>query len=111
MKKFLLLIIPFLVFGCTKEDKSLVGEWVNREEDFTKIIYFGEDKHFAYYGDEGSPIGDYDLCESYSLDGNVITLVCDEEIQSDDKININSLSDDELVLEFNGEVVIFSKVK
>ena len=114
MKKVTILImVLFLLSGCKSKNDikintntNIFGTWINKFE--TEKIYFGEDFHFSYYGNEGNPIDDYDLCESYSIDNNIIILNCDNS-KINDTFIINNIKDDFLILEINKECIIFNR--
>lgn len=106
MKKLIILfLITFLITGCSSEampSEILDKNWVDNDE----VIFFGHDSHFAYYDTSGSPVGDYDLCSSFSYNGEVIKLKCSER-GIINKIKVVSYSNDELVLDFNGNIKKF----
>lgn len=85
-------------------------EWY--EEKGSGIIYFTKEGDFGYYCDCGSPVDDYDLCDSYkySKGRNTIKLNC-EEPGIINNLKILEVNNDKLVLDFSGEKRIFISEK
>lgn len=84
---------------------------LNDDGDEPAYIWFGKDGHFAYYWVSGSPVGSYDLCESYKYneEEGILKLKCDsddpEEI--DNTIKIVSYDGSLLKLEIFDETLEF----
>ncbi|MBR6689869.1 MAG: hypothetical protein IKL65_00880 [Bacilli bacterium] len=118
MKKIiiiLLLVIPVLTgCGVSKQKKVDYSEysfsdthWTRETEYDTEYITFYSDGFFSYYCACGNPVNDSDLCETYSYNDETkeIQLECyeapDETITT---IKIVSYDENNLVLDFNGEI-------
>ena len=43
-------------------------EWLHYDCACDETISFGDDGHFAFYSDEGNPVGDSDLYDKYTYD-------------------------------------------
>ena len=86
--------------------------WTRDAENDTETIRFGEDGSFSYSCGCGNPVNDSDLCEGYTYDDETktITLEC---IETTDEmvtvIKIVKCDENELQLDFDGEIRTFTK--
>lgn len=118
-KIFLLIIIFSLIFfsGCDKKKDyskyNFVDEkWTRTTEHDTEFISFSKDGKFSYYCACGNPVNDSDLCDTYTYedDKKIIKLKCSEKIKDTvTKIKLKKSTDDELILDFNGDIRKFKK--
>lgn len=128
MKKYIslsifVLLCAILFVGCAnkKADDSVVDysqysfvniSWTRDAENDTETIRFGDDGSFGYSCGCGNPVNDSDLCEGYTYDDETktITLEC---IETTDEmvtvIKIVKCDENELQLDFDGEVRTFTK--
>ena len=120
----LVLVCAILFVGCSgnknTEDPSVDyskysfvnTSWTRDAEQDIETIRFGSDGHFTYYCSCGNPVNDSDLCEGYTYDDKTktITLEC---IETTDEmvtvIKIVKCDENELQLDFDGEVRTFTK--
>lgn len=131
MKKYaafilaMIMVCSMVLVGCGKSEADDKGEtnnssvisfadvsWTREGDHDAETIRFGSDGSFTYSCACGNPVGDYDLCEGYSYDEKTktITLECIEEIdEMVTVIQVVSCDDDELRLDFDGEILIFNK--
>lgn len=117
------LICALLIVGCSngKSDKSNVDyskysfvgvSWTRDADNDIETIRFGADGSFTYYCACGNPVNDSDLCEGYTYDDETktITLEC---IETTDEmvtvIKIVKCDENELQLDFDGEIRTFTK--
>ena len=125
MKKYICLIVLTFVCtlffaGCTKENVdyskySFVNvSWTRDAEHDIETIYFGEEGNFSYYCACGNPVNDSDLCEGYTYDDDTKTITLDCIEETDEMITVIKIvkcDEEELHLDFNGEVRVFTKEK
>lgn len=139
MKKSIYLIILVLVcnilfVGCNKNETKDDGtkndvtknevtidysnysftnvSWTRDAENDVETIRFGGDGRFTYYCACGNPVNDSDACEGYTYDDatKTITLDCFEEIEGMvTVIKIVKCDEQELQLDFDGEIRVFTK--
>lgn len=129
-KKFIIALVTIFMcstlLGCI-ESKSVYGKekgtvapftgtWVRTTGDCIEKIYFGKDYSFAYYGDEGNGVDDYDLCDSYKYYKKSKTIKLHYVGKPNKKttpttINVVSYSKTKLVLKFNKEKRTFISKK
>lgn len=120
MKKVIVLSLIFalLLTGCnkktelkdnSKKEYNIIGSWERKTEDNIETILFDNNGHFSYYGSEGNPVNDYDLCSSYKLEDNIIKLNC-EDASILDEIKILDVKDNILKLSFDGDERIFKTI-
>ena len=120
----LILVCATLFVGCSdnknKENASVNYSqysfvnisWTRDAEHDTETIRFGADGSFTYYCACGNSVNDSDLCEGYTYDDKTktITLEC---IETTDEmvtvIKIVKCDENELQLDFDGEVRTFTK--
>ena len=120
----IVLICTLLFVGCSNNGKSdnkdvdyskysFVGiSWTRDADNDIETIRFGADGSFTYYCACGNSVNDSDLCEGYTYDDETktITLECiettDEMITA---IKIVKCDENELHLDFDGEIRIFIK--
>ena len=115
------LVCSALCIGCTeKEDLpvdyseyAFAGHWWTRDaEHDEETIYFGENGRFTYYCGCGNPVNDSDMCEGYTYDDETKTIELDCFDTSDELITLIKVvkcDDNELHLDFNGEIRVFTK--
>lgn len=128
MKKIIAIILAMLMMcsivfvGCTKDEKDQSKDysefpftnisWTREGEHDLETIRFGADGSFSYSCACGNPVNDADLCEGYSYDdkSKTITLECIEVTEEMiTVIKIVKCDDKEFHLDFNGEVLVFTK--
>ena len=120
----IVLICSLLFVGCSNNGKpdnkdadyskySFVGvSWTRDADNDIETIRFGADGSFTYYCACGNSVNDLDLCEGYIYDDETktITLEC---IETTDEmvtvIKIVKCDENELQLDFDGEVRTFTK--
>ena len=120
----IVLICSLLFVGCSNNGKpdnkdadyskySFVGvSWTRDADNDIETIRFGADGSFTYYCACGNSVNDSDLCEGYTYDDETktITLEC---IETTDEmvtvIKIVKCDENELQLDFDGEVRTFTK--
>ena len=116
----MVMILSIALVGCNKDegpkDYSEFSftdvSWTREGEHDVETIRFGADGSFTYSCACGNAVGDYDLCEEYSYDDKTktITLECLEEV--DDMVTVIKIvkcEGDELQLDFDGEILVFTK--
>ena len=123
-----LLILVFLCttlfVGCTKNentDNSSVDQsnysfvdisWTREAAHDIETIRFGEDGSFSYSCACGNPVNDSDLCEGYTYDDATKTITLDCIEITDDMVTVIKIvkcDENELQLDFDGEVRTFTK--
>ena len=128
MKKILAIILAMLLMstlvlvGCSKDEEEQSKDysefpfvdiaWTREGDHDSETIRFGADGSFTYSCACGNPVNDADLCEGYSYDdgSKTITLDCLEETdEMITEIKIVKCDGNELHLDFNGDVRVFSK--
>lgn len=130
MKKYLSLFLACLfcisMMGCTGENEKPKApnnkedeiseqnipeflyshEWMHYDENCDEYINFNEEGEFSYHCACGSPVGDYDLYDSYSYDEAEKTIILSGE--EDEKIELLYNDENYLVLKFkNSGVQVF----
>ena len=126
MKKIIILmLVGMLLTGCgeTKENiqekdysEYLFSDvrWTRDGENDIETLILKSDGSFSYYCSCGNSVNDSDLCESYTYNDETkeIKFDCfettDEMVTS---IKVVEVSEDILVLDFNGEIRKFKKEK
>lgn len=86
--------------------------WERSTESDTEYIYFSEDGEFSYYCGCGSPVDDSDLYEKFSYDADTKTISLEfmKGIDlPDTEIIVKEFSEDELILDFDGDIRVFTK--
>ncbi len=89
-------------------------EWTRSTKGDTEFINFYDDGNFSYYCACGNPVNDSDLCDGFSYDDSTktITLKYTEKTKETiTKIIVEECTDDELVLNFNGDIRTFKRPK
>ena len=86
--------------------------WTRDAENDIETIHFGSDGDHTYYCACGNPVNDSDLCEGYTYDDSTksITLDCIEV--TDEMVTVIKVvkcDGEELHLDFDGDVRIFTK--
>lgn len=124
MKRLILVLSVFamllsLLVGCSgKENYSdypfVNIRWTRTTDSDTEFIYFSGKGEFSYYCACGNPVNDSDLCDgfSYNIKTKTITLKYTEKTSDTiTKLIVKKVNEDELVLDFDGEVRTFLKEK
>ena len=86
--------------------------WERDAEHDTETIHFGPDGSFSYSCGCGNPVNDSDACEGYTYDDETktITLDCFDEIDGMvTVIKIVKCDENELQLDFDGDIRVFTK--
>jgi len=119
MKRYFLILIALFLFSssfcaCSNNkqyDFPFVDiRWTRDGDGDTEYIRFYSNGEFIYYCGCGNPVNDSDLCDGYTFDPktNVITLKYTFPPRDTvTKIKVIKCSEDELVLDFNGDVRTF----
>ena len=78
--------------------------WERKSGGDTETIRFKENGDFSYSCSCGSPVDDYDLCDSYKYDDETgtIKLICSSGVKVT-KLKIVEATEKKLVLDFDGE--------
>lgn len=122
MKKIIALFMVMAVCvlslcGCGKtEDYSKYAftdvTWTRSTDADTEYITFYGDGSFSYYCACGNPVNDSDLCERYTYNDDTKTIKLDyteKTAETITKIIIKKCNEDELVLDFEGDIRTFVK--
>lgn len=128
MKKYVSLLMLvlwcFMLFvGCNTNDSmsdlsvdysqySFVNTWTRDAEHDVETIRFGKDGSFSYSCGCGNPVNDADLCEGYTYDDATKTITLDCIETTDEMITVIKIvkcDENELQLDFDGEIRIFTK--
>ena len=68
----IIVVAGIMLAGCGKSEKKpeflTEHEWLHYDCACDETISFGDDGHFAFYSDEGNPVGDSDLYDKYTYD-------------------------------------------
>ena len=86
--------------------------WTRNAENDIETIRFGEDGSFSYFCSCGNPVNDADLCERYTYDDTTKTIILDCVEITDEMvvvIKIVKCDENEIHLDFNGEIRVFTK--
>ena len=127
MKKtiIILMLVVGLLVGCgTEKEKTKEKDyseylftdvtWTRDGGDDIETIKFKSDKSFSYYCACGNSVNDSDLCETYTYNEETkeIKLDCFETTEETvTNIKIVEVSEDNLELDFDGEIRKFEKEK
>ena len=125
----LVLVCAVLFVGCAnnqKEDNNskknetvdyseypfVNTSWTRDAENDIETIRFSSEGDFTYYCSCGNPVNDSDLCEGYIYDDSTktITLNCIEE--TDEMVTVIKIvkcDENELQLDFDGDIRVFTK--
>lgn len=115
---FCFLTLCFVLTGCTekKVDYSEYSftdvSWERQGDHDSEVIRFTSDGEFWYSCGCGNPVNDSDLCDSYRYNDKTkeIELVCMETTsEMVTTIKIVNYDDNNLELDFNGEIRKFTK--
>jgi uncharacterized lipoprotein YehR (DUF1307 family) len=129
MKKYISLLIvvlacSMLFAGCNAKEETptqttekivyafMDVAWTRDAENDIETIRFGSDGHFTYYCACGNPVNDSDLCEGYTYDDSTKTITLDCFEVTDEMVTVIKIvkcDDQELHLDFDGDVRIFTK--
>ena len=129
MKKYVALVImvvvcAFLFAGCKESEKKEATSvdysqyeftnvsWTRETEQCVETIRFGGDGSFTYSCSCGDPVNDADLCEGYTYDDATKVIQLDYLETTDDiilEITLVKCEGQELHLDFDGEVRVFTK--
>lgn len=96
--------------GCPFADIS----WTREAEHDTETIRFGSDGSYTYSCGCGNPVDDSDLAEGYTYDahsGIISISYIDTTEDTVETIEVKSLSEDNIVLSFNGDIRSFDKTE
>lgn len=106
----IIIVMAGIMFaGCSKSDERpeflTAHEWVHYDSACNETISFGDDGHFAFYGDEGNPVGDSDLYDKYSYDSESGEI----KLKPDGDMSIKVLRHEKsrLLLDIDGDVKEF----
>ena len=132
MKKYIALIISILLcsvlfVGCDSNDKTpdssdspvdyseyafVDASWTREAEEDVETIRFGADGSFTYSCSCGNSVNDSDLCEGYTYDDATKTITLDCIETTDEMVTVIKIvkcDDNELQLDFDGEIRTFTK--
>lgn len=121
MKRIFIILILVFVFitGCKKNEKVdyseylfTSGNWTRDTEYDIETIRFSADGEFSYSCACGNPVNDADLCETYTYNDKTkeIKLECIETTEETiTTIKVVEATEDELKLDFDGDIRIFKK--
>ena len=119
MKRFLIILISLLLFACSfcacsnnkQYDFPFVDiRWTRDGDSDTEYLRFYSNGEFSYYCGCGNPVNDSDLCDGYTFDPKTNVITLKYTFPSRDavtKIKVIKCSEDELVLDFNGDIRTF----
>ena len=119
----LVLVCAMIFVGCAdkKSGKTTVDyseypfvniSWTRDAENDTETIRFGEDGSFSYYCACGNSVNDSDLCDGYTYDDSTKTVTLDCFETTDEMVTVIKIvkcDENELHLDFDGEVRVFTK--
>ena len=113
----LVMVCAMLFIGCTKAvDYSQYSftdtAWTRDAEQDIETIRFGADGHFTYYCSCGNPVNNSDLCEGYTYNDETKTITLDCLESTDEMVTVIKVvkyDENELHLDFDGEIRIFIK--
>lgn len=124
MRKFItyslfILLLTLTLSACKQKSNFSDCEFINISwtracDNDTEFICFHDNGEFSYYCACGNPVNDSDLCEgfSYNHDTKTITLDYSEKTKETvTKVIVKKCTDEELVLDFDGDIRSFSKEK
>ena len=119
MKRFLIILISLLLFACSfcacsnnkQYDFPFVDiRWTRDGDSDTEYLRFYSNGEFSYYCGCGNPVNDSDLCDGYTFDPKTNVITLKYTFPSRDavtKIKVIKCSEDELVLDFDGDIRTF----
>lgn len=105
----IIVVVGIVLVGCSNSDERpeflTAHEWIHYDSACDETISFGDDGHFAYYGDEGNPVGDSDLYDKYSYDSESEEI----KLKPDGDMSIKVLRHEKsrLLLDIDGDVKEF----
>lgn len=105
----IIVVVGIVLVGCSNSDERpeflTAHEWIHYDSACDETISFGDDGHFAYYGDEGNPVGDSDLYDKYSYDSESGEI----KLKPDGDMSIKVLRHEKsrLLLDIDGDVKEF----
>lgn len=105
----IIVVAGIMLVGCGTSDERpeflTAHEWVHYDSACDETISFGDDGHFAFYGDEGNPVGDSDLYDKYAYDSESGEI----KLQPDGDMSIKVLRHEKsrLLLDIDGDVKEF----
>lgn len=122
---FMLITVCFaLVIGCNKTDTTshvaidyslypfVNISWTREADHDFETIRFTDDGCFSYSCACGNPVNDSDLCEGYTYDDKTKTITLDCFETTDEMITVIKIvkcDEQELHLDFDGDIRIFTK--
>lgn len=109
----IILTIIFIFLILINSNNPLKGtSWTRKTDEDVEYINFYDNGNFSYYFGVGSPVDDYDLCDKYKYDkeNKVINLNCNKIIIIKDRIKVDYIADDKLILIFGNEKRSFNRV-
>lgn len=129
MRKYIAILITILLcctflVGCNSNQKTpdepvdysqyafADASWTRDVEEDVETIRFGGDGSFTYSCSCGNSVNDSDLCEGYTYDDATKTITLDCIETTDEMITVIKIvkcEENELHLDFDGEVRIFTK--
>jgi len=110
---FLLSLITVLFAGCAEENPSFFDvRWMRTTGNDAEFIRFSGNGEFHYYCACGNPVNDSDLCNGFSYNAETKTITLDYSEKTDETITeivVQKSTDNELILNFSGDIRTFSK--
>lgn len=107
----IIVVILNAFIGCSETKKSELPfadiKWTRSTESDTEYIMFSSDGEFIYYCACGNPVNDSDLCSGYLYNKQNETIklnYSDTSVEFTTEIKIVKYTDDELVLDFDGDI-------
>ena len=120
MKKLISLVIACIITLCSFvgcSDKNNYSHpfvnirWTRSGDGDTEYIRFSSDGSFSYYCACGNPVNESDLCVGYTYDANTKLIKLKYFEPTDEavtQIKVIKCTENQLVLEFDGDVRIFT---
>lgn len=105
----IIVVAGIMLAGCGKSEKKpeflTEHEWLHYDCACDETISFGDDGHFAFYSDEGNPVGDSDLYDKYTYDSESGEIKLKPD--GDMSIKVIRLEKSRLLLDIDGDVKEF----
>lgn len=105
----IIVVAGIMLAGCGKSEEKLefltAHEWIHYDSACDETISFDDNGHFAFYSDEGNPVGDSDLYDKYSYDSESREI----KLKPDGDMSIKVLRHEKsrLLLDIDGDVKEF----